>query len=71
VTQGFRIYVKNFGKYNETYGALGGVVVLMVWLYLTGALLLMGGQINSIIHRAATGGAQGIRDKKNLQQQIA
>lgn len=53
VTQGFRAYVENLGRYNETYGALGGVVVLMIWLYLTGSLLLMGGQINSVIHRAA------------------
>ena len=54
VTQAFRVYVENFGRYNETYGTLGGVVVLMIWLYLTGALLLMGGQINSVIYRAAT-----------------
>jgi len=53
VTQGFRLYVENLGRYNETYGALGGVVVLLIWLYLTGSLFLMGGQIDSVIHRAA------------------
>ncbi len=58
VTQGFRAYVENLGRYNETYGALGGVVVLMIWFYLTGSLLLMGGQINSVIHRAAGGRKQ-------------
>lgn len=52
VTQGFRLYVENFSRYNETYGALAGVVVLMVWLYLTGAVLLMGGEINSVVHQA-------------------
>ncbi|HEY3963455.1 MAG TPA: YihY/virulence factor BrkB family protein [Planctomycetaceae bacterium] len=51
-SQGFRIYVENFGNYNTTYGALGGVIVLIVWLNLTGAVLLMGGQINGVIHRA-------------------
>ena len=51
-SQGFRIYVENFANYNTTYGALGGVIVLMVWLNLTGAVLLMGGQINGVIHRA-------------------
>jgi membrane protein len=53
VSQGFRLYVENLGQFNETYGALGGVMVLLIWLHLTGAVLLMGGQINGVIHRAA------------------
>ncbi|MBI5757744.1 MAG: YihY/virulence factor BrkB family protein [Planctomycetales bacterium] len=53
VSQGFRLYVENFGRYNETYGALGGVIVLVVWLDLTGSILLLGGQINGVIHRTA------------------
>ena len=52
VSQGFRLYVENIGRFNETYGALGGVIVLMIWLDLTGVVLLMGGQINGVIHRA-------------------
>jgi membrane protein len=52
VSQGFRLYVENLGRYNETYGAIGGGIVLMIWLNLTGAVLLMGGQINGVIHRA-------------------
>ncbi len=51
VTLGFRFYVANLSRYNETYGALTGVVVLLTWLYLTGTVLLMGGQINAIIFR--------------------
>ncbi len=54
VTHGFRLYVENFASYNETYGALGGVVVLMVWLYMTGTLLIVGGLIDGVIHQAAT-----------------
>jgi membrane protein len=57
VSQGFRLYVENLGRYNETYGALGGVIVLMVWFNLTGAVLLMGGQINGVIHAAETAAA--------------
>lgn len=56
-SQGFRLYVEDFATYNTTYGALGGVIVLMVWLNLTGAVLLMGGQINSVIHHAETAAA--------------
>jgi membrane protein len=53
VTQGFRLYVENVARYNETYGTLGGVVVLLIWLYFTGAVLMMGGQIDSVIQTAA------------------
>ena len=37
-------------RYNETYGVIGGTIILLVWLYLTGAVLMMGGLINSIIY---------------------
>ena len=52
-TQGFRFYISQVGGYGDTYGALAGVVVLMTWLWLTGTLLLFGGQLNSVIHRHA------------------
>ena len=51
-SQGFRFYVGNYGRYNQIYGALGGVIAMLLWLYLTGAILLMGAQINGIIYEA-------------------
>ncbi|MGK7928859.1 MAG: YihY/virulence factor BrkB family protein [Spirulina sp.] len=42
----FRTYVDNFGAYNKVYGAVGAVIVLMLWLYLTSLVLLIGGVIN-------------------------
>lgn len=42
----FRIYVENFGNYNKAYGAIGTVIVLMLWLYITAAVVLIGNQLN-------------------------
>ena len=42
----FALYVNNFGKYNETYGSIGAVVVLMLWLYLTAFVVLLGAELN-------------------------
>ncbi len=51
---GFTIYVQNFGDYNETYGTLGGVIVLMLWLFITGVVILLGAAINAELERTTS-----------------
>jgi membrane protein len=53
---GFRFYVVNFGSYNETYGAIGGVMVLMLWLYLSGMAIVIGAELNAEIEHASPHG---------------
>ncbi|HEY4188818.1 MAG TPA: YihY/virulence factor BrkB family protein [Candidatus Limnocylindrales bacterium] len=48
-TAGFGLYVANFANYSNTYGALGGVVVLMLWFYLTAVLLLLAAEVTSLL----------------------
>lgn len=43
----FRFYVSNFGSYNETYGSLAAVAVLLLWLFLTSFAVLLGAEVNS------------------------
>jgi membrane protein len=54
----FSYYVENFGSYNETYGSIGAVIVLLLWMYLVGFFILVGGEINAEIEHAAAGGKE-------------
>jgi len=47
VSYGFAYYVRNFGMYNKIYGGIGAVVVLMLWLYLSGLAVIIGAEVNA------------------------
>jgi membrane protein len=48
-TVGFRIYLHYFDSYAATYGSLGAVIILMLWLYITALVILIGGAINALM----------------------
>ena len=53
VSFGFRTYLQFFNSYSATYGSLGALIILMLWFYLSGAAILIGGEVNSEIENAA------------------
>jgi membrane protein len=61
---GFSKYVANFGKYDETYGALGGFVVLLFWMWISSLVLLLGAEVNAFIeHRSPEGKREGAKSE--------
>lgn len=53
LTNGFRLYLNYFDNYDKTYGSLGAVIILMLWLYLTALVILIGGSLNQVIEEIA------------------
>ncbi|WP_411842289.1 YihY/virulence factor BrkB family protein [Salinicoccus sp. HZC-1] len=48
---GFSFYISNFSNYSATYGSIAGVIILILWLYITGVIIILGAQINAIMHK--------------------
>ncbi len=70
VSFGFRIYLNYFDSYSKTYGSLGAVIVLMLWLFFTGAAVLIGGELNAVIEDAAAeSGAANAHEKVEKQRE--
>jgi membrane protein len=46
---GFRLYADHFGKYNATYGSIGAVIILMLWLNIAGYVILLGSEVNALV----------------------
>jgi len=72
VSFGFRVYLHFFNSYSATYGALGAVIILMLWFYVTGAAILTGGEVNAEIENAAARrGEPGAKRKGEKTPQAA
>jgi membrane protein len=62
---GFRLYLRFFNSYSATYGSLGAVIILMLWLYITGFAVLIGGEVNWLIENEDKQAAS-FEEKKRL-----
>ncbi len=62
VSFGFKLYLSHFNTYSSTYGSLGAVIILMLWLYVSGIAFLLGAEINTEIEHAAA--EHGDKDAK-------
>lgn len=56
VSLAFSYYVNNFGSYDKTYGSIGAIIILLTWMYVSGFVILVGGEINSVIEHASEEG---------------
>ena len=66
---GFRIYLHFFNSYSATYGSLGAVIILMLWLYITGFAILMGGEMNWVIENQDKTESAFEDEKRRLEAQ--
>jgi membrane protein len=61
---GFSKYVASFGSYDKTYGSLGGVIVLLLWMWISALVLLVGAEMNAFLeHASPEGKRQGAKRK--------
>jgi membrane protein len=59
---GSAIYTSNFADYSATYGSIGAVIILMLWLYIAGLAILLGSEINALLeHHSSKGKRKGER----------
>ncbi|MGI9035628.1 MAG: YhjD/YihY/BrkB family envelope integrity protein [Pyrinomonadaceae bacterium] len=52
---GFRVYLHYFNSYSKTYGSVGAIIILLLWLYLTALVILIGGTINAVLDEFSRG----------------
>ncbi|MDP9161486.1 MAG: YihY/virulence factor BrkB family protein, partial [Acidobacteriota bacterium] len=67
---GFRIYLHFFNSYSATYGSLGAAIILLLWLYITGFTILMGGEVNALIEDTDKKNASFEKKKRAIQDRL-
>jgi membrane protein len=68
---GFRVYLAYFDSYAKTYGSLGAIIILLLWLYLTALVILIGGVINSIADKIDAGKGNEVGKSDTEEEEAA
>src|SRR6476469_1945918 len=58
ISLGFKFYVAHFGSYNATYGTIGGIIILLTWMYVSSLAILVGAELNADIEHASPYGKE-------------
>jgi len=66
----FRLYLDYFNTYDKTYGSLGAVIILMLWLYLTALVILIGGSINAVLQEFTDPATAAAGEMKTAAKEI-
>ncbi|NIK71615.1 YihY/virulence factor BrkB family protein [Paenibacillus sp. BK720] len=71
----FQFYINNFGNYSKTYGSIGGIIILLIWLYISSNIIILGGEVNATltaakarpsVHNALPNGSRKQKHSLNL-----
>lgn len=66
----FSYYVNNFGRYAITYGSLVGIILLLIWLFISSLIIILGGEINATLKYFETNGYKIDEDKSVLIKRL-
>lgn len=69
LTIGFRVYLQYFDSYAATYGSLGAVIILLLWLYLTALVILTGGAVNAILDEESGVKKEALDPKQGTEEE--
>ena len=66
----FSYYVNNFGRYTITYGSIGGIIILLIWLYISSIIIVLGGEVNATTKHFRSNGYKGIGDRSIIKKYL-
>lgn len=66
----FSYYVNNFARYTITYGSIGGIIILLIWLYISSIIIVLGGEINATTKHFRSNGYKGIGDRSIIKKYL-